>query len=102
MTLKKSQSSGPEADTLILGLEEAIFSKIQASHVIVSPTGMYSTYSKWIKREINGAKTYAKPILAVTPSGQEKQSGVVLGNAEAEVGWNKKSVVIGIWKLFRG
>jgi hypothetical protein len=40
------------------------------SHVIVIPSGMDANYSKWIKQEIKGSKTYNKPILAVNPFGQ--------------------------------
>ena len=50
-------------------LREAIYRKIERSHVIVIPTGMYANYSKWIGKEINGAKTMSKPILAVNPWG---------------------------------
>jgi len=32
-------------------LQEAIFNQIARSHVIVIPTGMYASYSKWIKKE---------------------------------------------------
>lgn len=81
-------------------LQDAIFDKISRSHVIVIPTGMYATYSAWIKKEIAGAKQYAKPILAVTPWGQERESGIVLDNADRSVGWNKESVIGGLWDLY--
>ena len=82
-------------------LQEAIYRQIARSHVIVIPTGMYSQYSKWIKKEINGAKSYAKPILAVDPWGQKRKSSVVADNANSTVGWNKKSVVDAIWRLYK-
>ena len=82
-------------------LEEAIYNQIARSHVIVIPTGMYSQYSKWIKKEINGAKSYAKPILAVNPWGQERKSSVVADNANSTVGWNRKTVVDEIWRLYK-
>ncbi|SSC07208.1 hypothetical protein BTURTLESOX_498 [bacterium endosymbiont of Bathymodiolus sp. 5 South] len=63
---------------------------------------MYANYSKWIKQEIKGSKTYNKPILAVNPFGQQKKSGVVLDNADKAVGWNKKPVISAIWNLYRG
>ena len=81
-------------------LQEAIYNQIARSHVVVIPSGMYASYSKWIQKEIDGAKAYGKPILAVNPWGQEKKSGVVLNNAELGVGWNKQSVIDGIWKLY--
>jgi hypothetical protein len=82
-------------------LEEAIFNQIARSHVIVIPAGMYASYSKWIQKEIKGAASYSKPILAVIPRGQQRSSDVVLTSATAEVGWAKQSVIDGIWKLYR-
>ena len=82
-------------------LRQAIFNKISRSHVIVIPSGMYAAYSKWIQKEIDGAKSYQKPILAVNPFGQERKAGIVLDNADEAVGWNKKSVINGIWNLYR-
>ena len=65
------------------------------------PSGMYTNYSKWIKKEIDGAKLYGKPILAVNPFGQQRRAGIVLDNAAEGVGWNKKPIINGIWKLFK-
>ena len=65
------------------------------------PTGMYANYSKWIKKEIEGANGYQKPILAVNPWAQEKKSSVVIENANKLVGWNKDKVIGGIWELFK-
>ncbi|WP_417820416.1 TIR domain-containing protein [Terasakiella sp.] len=81
-------------------LEEAIFRKISRSHVIVIPTGMYASYRKWIQKEIDGSKSYKKPILAVNPWGQKRKSSIVLDNADDEAGWNAKSVVTKIWNLY--
>lgn len=83
-------------------LKNAIYDKISRSHVIVIPTGMYASYSKWIKKEIEGSSNYQKPILAVNPWAQEKKSSIVIENADQLVGWNKKPVVGGIWELFKG
>lgn len=81
-------------------LQEAIFNKIARSHVVVIPSGMYANYSKWIQKEIDGAKAYSKPILAVNPWGQQKKSGVVLNNADDGVGWNKQPIINAIWQLY--
>ncbi len=83
-------------------LQDAIFAKIARSHVVVIPTGMYTHHSKWIKKEIEGAKQYSKPILAVDPWGQQRMAEVVTDNADEIVGWNSNSVAEGIWKLYRG
>lgn len=81
-------------------LQDAIFNQIARSHVIVIPSGMYANHSKWIQKEIKGAKAYEKPILAVNPWGQQKKAGVVLDNANDGVGWNKKPVISAIWNLY--
>ncbi len=82
-------------------LREAIYRKIERSHVVVIPTGMYANHSKWIGKEIDGANTMSKPILAVNPWGQQRTSSVVAQAVTRTVGWSKKSVVDGIWALYR-
>lgn len=86
----------------VRALRDAIFNKIARSHVVVIPLGMYANYSKWIQKEIDGANSYAKPILGVNPWGQERSSFVVGNAAKEVVGWNSKSIVGGIWRLYRG
>ena len=82
-------------------LREAIYNQIRRCHVIVIPLGMYANYSKWIQKEIDGAKNYAKPILGVNPWGQGRRSSVVVAAAKETVGWNSQSVVGGVWRLYR-
>lgn len=82
-------------------LKEAILRQIAMSHVIVIPTGMYTSYSKWIKKEIEGSASYEKPILAVNPRGSQRTSGVVINASSKLVGWNKNSVVRGVWELYK-
>lgn len=81
-------------------LRDAIFRQIYMSHVIVIPTGMYANFSGWIQKEIEGSADYGKPILAVDPRGQQRTSSVVTSVASKIVGWNKKSVIGGIWELY--
>lgn len=81
-------------------LQDAIYAKIARTHVVIIPTGMYTNYSKWIQKEISGSNSYAKPILAVNPWGQERTSSVVSHSAKLTVGWNSKSVIDGIWQLY--
>jgi hypothetical protein len=80
-------------------LRAVIYERINQSSVIVIPTGMYANHSYWIQKEIDGALNYHRPILAVNPWGQERKSSVVAEAAQASVGWNKDSVINGIWKL---
>lgn len=81
-------------------LKNAIYKKISCSHVVIIPTGMYVNHSKWIEKELDGAIHYNKPILAVNPWGQERKPSIVQQKATKSVGWNKESVVNGIWNLY--
>jgi len=83
-------------------LRDAIYRKISRCHGVVIPIGMYVNYSKWIRKEIGAANNYSKPILGVNPWGQKRTSTVVRNVADTTVGWNRKSVVRGIWDLYRG
>lgn len=83
-------------------LQQAIHQRIAQSHVVVIPTGMYAHYSKWIKKEIDGAKLYRKPILAVDPWAQKRAASVVAAAANESVGWNKQSIVDAVWRLGNG
>lgn len=83
-------------------LAVAIYNQIGRSHVVVIPTGMYAHYSRWIRKEIDGAKHYAKPILAVVPWGQLRRPSVVADAADKVVGWNSEPIVKAIWSLYQG
>lgn len=80
-------------------LKAAIFQRIQQAHVVVIPTGMYCTHSKWIGKEIEGSQAMGRPILAVNPWAQEKKASVVVDASQDHVGWNKQSVIDAIWRL---
>lgn len=80
-------------------LEAAIEQKVRACSVVIIMAGMYSTYSKWINKEIAIAKRLGKPILAVKPFGAQKISSVVRDAADAECSWNTESIVSSIRSL---
>lgn len=82
-------------------LKERIFARIALSHVVVIPTGMYTNYSKWIKKELEGASDYEKPVLGVNPWAQERKASVVQEAATKLVGWNKEPLVQAVWDLYR-
>ena len=82
-------------------LRTAIYDKIGRAHIVVIPTGMYVTHSKWIKEEIEAANYHNKPILAVNPWGQERRASVVVNNATKLVGWNKQPIIDEIWALYK-
>lgn len=77
-------------------LYEAILNKMRACHVVLIMAGVYSTYSKWINKEIQAAKTgfsNPKPIVAVKPWGQTNVSSVVARNADQLASWSTESIV---------
>ncbi len=80
-------------------LEAAITNKIKGTSCIIILAGMYSTYSKWINKEIKIAKAYGKPIIAVQPWASERTSKVVKDNADIIVKWQGKSIVNAIKEL---
>ena len=72
------------------------------AHVIVVLAGVYATHSKWIKKEIDLAKTgfnTEKKILAVEYWGSEKTSDFVKKKADAIVGWNGQTIANKIKEL---
>lgn len=83
-------------------LYEAIKNQVSQSHVVIILAGVYSTYSKWINKEITIAKkefNNPKPIIAVEPWGSERTSKTVKDNADIIVKWNSKSLIAAIKEL---
>ena len=83
-------------------LLEAIKERMQFCDVIVILAGVYSSYSKWINKEIqlaNNGFTKPKPILAIEPWASEKTSQIVKDNAHKIVGWNASPIVSAIREL---
>ena len=77
-------------------LYEAIKRQMAPCHVVLILSGVYATYSTWIKKEIRIAKTefqYPKPIIAIKPRAQTNISRIVAENADEIVGWNTDSIV---------
>ncbi|MFZ1704121.1 MAG: TIR domain-containing protein [Saprospiraceae bacterium] len=80
-------------------LRDAIDVKIKGTSCVIILAGVYASYSKWIQKEIEIAKSYGKPIIAVEPWDSEKTSKIVKDNAHIIVKWQSKSVVDAI-KLY--
>ena len=74
-------------------LYEAIRKQVAYAQVVIILAGVYSSYSKWIDKEIEIAKSFGKPILAIEPWGSEKTSLKVKNSADKIVKWNTDSVV---------
>lgn len=83
-------------------LYAAIKTQITQASVVLILAGVYSTYSKWINKEIKIAKTEfwtPKPIIAIEPWGAERTSKVVKDAADKIVGWNSSSIINAIKEL---
>jgi len=83
-------------------LYEAIKNKINGVHVVLILAGVYSSYSKWIDKEIQIAQeefSLPKPIIAIEPWGAEKTSQKVKNAADKVVKWNTNSIVSAIREL---
>lgn len=77
-------------------LIEAITNKIRLCNVVLIMAGKYSTYSKWINKEIliaNKSFLNPKPIIGIKPRASTVVSSVVRKNAVEIVGWNTESVI---------
>lgn len=74
-------------------LREAIRRQIQPSSCVLILAGVYATYSKWIKIEIELAQQLGKNIIAIQPWASERTSAIVKNSADRIVGWNTDSIV---------
>jgi hypothetical protein len=83
-------------------LYEAIIRKISGTNIVIIMAGVYSTYRKWIKKEIKVAQNEfasPKPILGVKPWANTLVSDQVRKSADELVGWNTSSIVEAIRRL---
>lgn len=80
-------------------LYNAIEEQIRHASVVLILAGVYSSYSKWIDKEIEIAQNLSKPILAVEPWGSEKTSLKVKNSADKIVKWNTDSIVSAIREI---
>lgn len=83
-------------------LYEAIKAQMSKASVVLILAGVYSTYSKWINKEIEIAQnefSTPKPIIAIQPWGADRTSSVVKDAADKIVGWNSSSIINAIKDL---
>ncbi len=83
-------------------LYAAIKEQISHASVVLILAGVYSSYSKWIDKEIKIAQTEfssPKKIIAIEPWGSEKTSSKVKNASNVIVGWNSKSIIEAIKRL---
>lgn len=83
-------------------LYAAIKEQISHASVVLILAGVYSSYSKWIDKEIkiSNEEFYTKkPIIAIEPFASERTSRKVKDAADKVVKWNTKSIVEAIKDL---
>ena len=74
-------------------LKECIDEQIRQSRIVIILSGMYVSYSDWIKYEIEKACEMGKYIIGVRPWGNAKLPKIVQDKANIIVGWNKDSII---------
>ncbi len=77
-------------------LRQAIRRQMAPCSVILVLAGVYSSYSKWIRTEMNLANQgfqNPKPIIAIKPWGSIRISATVRDATAEVVHWNSKSIV---------
>ncbi len=77
---------------LVKQLDEAI----NKADCLLVLAGMYAAHSGWIQSEIEAAKEFGVPIIAIRPFGSERLPEAATHAAVEEVGWNRKSVISAI------
>ena len=83
-------------------LYDAIKRQIAPSSVVLILAGVYSTYSKWIDKEIQIAKnefTTPKRIIAIEPFGSERTSAFVKRHADIVVKMQTEKIIEAIRKF---
>ena len=74
-------------------LRAAIRNQMQHASCVLILAGVYATYSKWIKIEIELAQEMGKKIIAIEPWASEHTSTIVKNSADEVPGWNTASIV---------
>lgn len=79
-------------------LEEALERQIRPASIVLVLAGMYYNHRRWIQKEIEIAKKYNKPIVAIRPWSQKNVPLDVILESKDIVGWNTSSIVDAIRK----
>jgi len=80
-------------------LHDAIEAKMKGTSCILILAGVYASYSKWIKKEIDIAESYGKKIIAIELWDSGRTSKVVKDSADRIVKWQGKSIADAIKEL---
>ena len=82
-------------------LRHALDGQISPVNCFLVIAGMYVNYRQWIQEELDIAAGYGKPVVAISPMGQQRIPVAVQAAAKAIVGWRTESIVDAIrrWSL---
>ena len=83
-------------------LRAAIRQQMQPCHVILVVAGMYVHYRRWIRAELDLAKSgfsEAKPVLLIRPWGSRKIPEIAVARADEIVRWRRSNIVDAIRRL---
>lgn len=70
--------------------------RISRADCLLVLAGMYVAHRGWIQSEIEAAKDFSKPIIAVEPRGSERFPEAVMHAAVERVAWNTVSIISAI------
>jgi len=77
-------------------LVRQIDERISKADCVLVLAGMYVAHRGWIQSEIEAAKDFGKPIIAIEPRGNERFPEAVMHAADESVGWNSASIISAI------
>lgn len=96
------QNSSVPSDSPLSGTNKTVWDAIEKKIIwcqaFILTVGVHESYSGSIKREIDLAKAFGKPIIAVVPLGAERTSALK-GHADIVVNWRADSIVSAIRRL---
>jgi hypothetical protein len=70
--------------------------RISKADCLLVLAGMYVAQRGWIQSEIEAAKAFHKPVIAVEPRGSERFPDALVQSADERVGWNSTSIISAI------
>lgn len=80
-------------------IRNLISNKIRPSQITLVISGMYGTYSDWMKYEVDESIRMGKPIIGIYPWGQTYAPTYITQNATVMVRWQTDSIVSAIRSL---
>ena len=77
-------------------LAEKLANQIRPVNAFIMLSGMYYNYHEWMQVELDLAKEYNKPIVAVAPWGSQQMPSDIYNIADVRVRWNTNSIISAI------